>query len=156
MGNQALQEQLLGELKKLSEETAPTSETAPPRALPWQQVYAWSPPEPSPSSSKSKHALGSAKKQSDESTYSSRNADNDGDRIRNRDDRFPNDPRTWRDSDQDGVGDALDHFPKDPSEWFDSDADGSGDNTDKEFTGPARKMSVDRHIGDGTYGQHAG
>ena len=149
-GNQAILEQVLREVQGLSDDT-----TTPTTTAPWKLVHSWAPQEQEQSkpSSKRKHALGSAEKQRDESSYSSQNGDNDGDKVRNRDDSFPNDPRTWRDSDLDGVGDALDHFPKDPKEWFDSDADGKGDNTDKEFTGPARKMSVDKYMGDGTYGQ---
>jgi len=143
IGNQELLEQVRSDLQRLSDKTTDsTHDSGAEEQLPW-----------APARAASDHTLGAAKSQQDESSYNNRSGDNDGDTIRNRDDRFPNDPRTWRDSDLDGVGDAVDHFPKNAKEWFDSDADGIGDNSDKEFTGKARQMSLDKYMGDGVYGQ---
>jgi hypothetical protein len=57
--------------------------------------------------------------------------DIDGDGVKNKDDKFPDNPFEWADADRDKHGDNReDKFPDDPNEWDDTDHDGIGDNSD--------------------------
>jgi hypothetical protein len=57
--------------------------------------------------------------------------DIDGDGVKNKDDKFPDNPFEWTDADRDKHGDnEEDKFPDDPTEWDDTDQDGIGDNSD--------------------------
>ena len=79
------------------------------------------------------------------------NTDRDGDGVKNKDDKFPNNYLEQSDRDGDGVGDKGDAFPDDKKESRDSDGDGIGDNADDKFD-----KSVTRKVNyrwtDGTYG----
>lgn len=75
--------------------------------------------------------------------------DTDGDTYPDSQDRFPNDPKEWRDSDNDGVGDNADAFPNDASETLDTDKDGVGDNKDQFPNDPTETVDTDKDgVGD--------
>ena len=59
--------------------------------------------------------------------------DLDGDKTKNKDDAFPNDPNETKDSDGDGVGDNADKYDNDPLNWSDNDGDGKADQTKDAF-----------------------